>query len=260
MSLNVKNVSIYIKRAEMHHTKNYIINALYKNNYGNVSDVVFIKKTNDFGKEYNGAIVTFEKWFINSNVTSLFNSINDSSEGTAKIIHDNYYNKYWIVNVHKKELPSVVENVPIIDTSKLDDKEKIIYLESLVASMTIQNQILNLNQEKSEKKMMEYEQISSHEYLVNCELKIQLEEKDLFREVDKKKYENEKLELKSIIEKQNFRIDILETNLNKKRNECMALKQDLYDEKCINNFVQEELYELKTLLIDKNPVSQVEII
>jgi hypothetical protein len=40
----------------------------------------------------------------------------------------------------------------------------------------------------------------------------------------------------------------------------MALKQDLYDEKCINNFVQEELYELKTLLIDKNPVSQVEII
>jgi hypothetical protein len=259
MSLNVKNVSIYIKRAEMHHTKNYIINALCKNNYGKVSDVVFIKKTNDFGKEYNGAIVTFEKWFTNSNVTTLFNSINDSLDGTAKIIHDNYYNKYWIVNIHKKEVSSVVENVPIIDTSKLDDKEKITYLESLVASMTIQNQILKLTQEKSEKKMMEYEDKSSHEYLVNCELKIQLEEKDLLREIDKKNYENEKSELKSIIEKQNFRIDILETNLNKKRNECIGLKQDLYDEKCINNFVQEELYKLKTL-IDKNPVSQVEII
>ena len=50
---NFMNLSIYIKRAECSHTKNYIINAFYKNDYGIVSDVKFIKKTNDTGKEYN---------------------------------------------------------------------------------------------------------------------------------------------------------------------------------------------------------------
>ena len=254
---SVKNMSIYIKRAEMHHTKNYITNALYKNNYGNVSDVVFIKKTNDFGKEYNGAIVTFEKWFINDNVKNLFNDIAESSDGTSKIIHDTYYNKYWIVNIHKNETSKVVENIPKIDTSNLDDKEKINYLESMIASITIKNQILQTSQEKNEKKIMEYQQISSHEYLVNCELKNQLEEKDILIEIQEKNYKKEKTELQTIIERLNFRIDILETNLNKKRAECIELKQDLYDEKCIANFVQEELYELKTV-IDKNPGNQVE--
>lgn len=252
------NMSIYIKRAEMHHTKNYIINALYKNNYGNVSDVVFIKKTNDFGKEYNGAIVTFEKWFINSNVTDLFNKINESTDGTAKIFHDNYYNKYWIVNIHKNEIKNVLDVAPMID-SNLDDKDKINYLESMLASMTIQNQILQSAQEKNEKKMMEYEQMNSREYMINCELKNQLEEKDILIEIQEKKYKKEQLELETIIERLNFRINILETNLNKKRKECLDLKQDLYDEKCINNFVQEELYELKTIKY-KNSENKLESI
>ena len=253
-----KNLSIYIRRAEMHHTKNYIINALFKNNYGKVSDVVFIKKTNDFGKEYNGAIVTFEKWFINDNVTSLFNLINESNDGTAKIIHDIYYNKYWIINIHKNELLNVVNKIPTINDG-IDDKEKINYLESIIASMTIQNQILQSKQEKNEKRMMDYEYMNSREYMINCELKDQLEEKDILIEVQEKNNKKEKSEFETIIERLNFRIDILETNLNKKRKECLDLKQDLYDEKCINNFVQEELYELKTL-IDKNPENKLESI
>lgn len=256
---NVNNMSIYIKRAEMHHTKTYIINAFYINNYGLVSDVIFIKKTNDFGKDYNGAIVTFEKWFINDNVTALFNGINESLDGTAKIIHDNYYKKYWIVNVHKNDVKK--NTIPIIDNNlddNLDDKEKINYLESMVASMSIQTQILQSKQEKNEKKMMEYEQLSSREYIINSELRIQLEEKDILIEIQEKNNKKEKNELKSIIEKLNYRIEILETNLNKKRKECLELKQDLYDEKCINNFVQEELYELKKI-IDKNQIKSIQV-
>lgn len=242
---NFMNLSIYIKRAECSHTKNYIINAFYKNDYGIVSDVKFIKKTNDTGKEYNGAIVTFEKWFINSKVTTLFNLINESKDGTAKIIHNSYYNKYWIVNIHKNEESNVKSFEPIINND-LDDKAKIDYLEKMIASMAIQNQILQSAQEKNEKKMMEYEYMNSIEYKINCELKIQLEEKDIVIEIQEKNNKNEKLELESIIERLNFRIDILETNLNKKRNEIFNLKQDLYDERCINNFVQEELNELKS--------------
>jgi hypothetical protein len=252
-----KNVSLYIKRAEMHHTKNYIINAFYTNNYGKVNDVVFIKKSNDNGKEYNGVIVTFEKWFINTKVISLFNTMKETLDGTAKIIHDNYYNKYWIVNIHKQEMPNI-EDISISDPN-LPDKERINYLESIVASISIQNQLLQSTHEKNEKKMMEYEQISSREYMINSELKIQLEEKDMLIEIQENNYKNKKTELELIIEKLNNRIDILETNLNNKRKECLELKQDLYDEKCINNFVQEELYELKSI-IDKNPVSQVESI
>jgi hypothetical protein len=143
--------------------------------------------------------------------------------------------------------------------SNLDDKDKINYLESMLASMTIQNQILQSAQEKNEKKMMEYEQMNSREYMINCELKNQLEEKDILIEIQEKKYKKEQLELETIIERLNFRINILETNLNKKRKECLDLKQDLYDEKCINNFVQEELYELKTIKY-KNSENKLESI
>lgn len=253
---SVNNMSIYIKRAEMHHTKKYITNVFYTNNYGLVSDVVFIKKTNDFGKEYNGAIVTFEKWFINDTVTTLFNAINESSDGTARIIHDNYYNKYWILNIHKNEITK--NAIPIMNTD-LDDKEKINYLETIISSMSIQTQILQSKQEKNEKKMMEYEQMNSREYIINSELKMQLEEKDILIEIQEKNNNNKKTELEFIIEKLNYRIEILETNLNKKRQECLELKQDLYDEKCISKFVQEELYELKSI-IDKNQVGQIETI
>lgn len=62
---------------------------------------------------------------------------------------------------------------------------------------------------------MEYEYMNSIEYKINCELKIQLEEKDIVIEIQEKNNKNEKLELESIIERLNFRIDILETNLNK---------------------------------------------
>jgi hypothetical protein len=253
---NFTNISIYIKRAEMHHTKNYIIDSLLKNNYGVVKDVVFIKKCNDYGKEYNGAIVTFEKWFLNKKVTDLFNAINESSDETAKLIHDDYYNKYWIINIHKQEKQNIEDKSLIIDEN-LSDEEKINYLETLISSLTIKNKLLQQNQEKNEKKILELEQLNSREYLLNAELKIQLEEKDVLLEIQEEKNLKEKKELESIIEKLNFRNEILETNLNKKRKEYNDLKQDLYDEKCISNFIQQELYELKSVIHDKQ-IHQIE--
>lgn len=240
----------------MHHTKNYIIDSLFKNNYGIVKDVVFIKKSNEYGKEYNGAIVSFEKWFLNKKVTDLFNAINESSDGTAKLIHDDYYNKYWIINIHKEEKHNIEDKLLIIDEN-LSDEEKINYLETLISSLTIKNKLLQQNQEKNEKKILELEELNSREYLLNAELKIQLEEKDLLLEIQEERNMKEKKELELIIEKLNFRNEILETNLNKKRKEYNDLKQDLYDEKCISNFIQEELYELKSV-IDKKQIHQIE--
>jgi hypothetical protein len=157
--------SLYIKRAEMNHTKNYIINSLFSNNYGKVKDVTFIKKSNDNGKEYNGVIITFDSWFLNSKVSDLFKNMNESFDGTAKIIHDNYYNKYWIVKIHKQEINNY-DDIHYGDIS-LPDKERINQLESLLFSMSLQLKLLQTNQEKNDKQIEECEQKCSREYMIN---------------------------------------------------------------------------------------------
>jgi hypothetical protein len=241
----------------MNHTKNYIINSLLSNNYGKVNEVTFIKKSNDNGKEYNGVIVNFEKWFSNSKVSDLFKNMTESPDGTAKIIHDTYYNKYWIVKIHKQEINNYDE-IKLGDIS-LPEKERINQLESLLFSMSLELKLLQSNAEKNEKKLLDYEVNCSREYMINSELKMQLEEKDILMEIKENNFKNEKTEYEMIIDRLKFRIDVLEINVNKKNKECQELKQDLYDEKCISNFIQEELYELKSLM-DKNPEKQLESI
>ena len=241
----------------MHHTKNYIVNSLLSNNYGNVKEVTFIKKTSDNGKDYNGAIVIFEKWFSNSKVNDLFKNMTDSIDGTAKIIHDNYYNKYWIVKLHKHEFNNY-EDIQFGDVS-LPEKERVKQLESLLFSMSLQLKLLQSNKENNDKKILEYEQNCSREYTINSELKMQLEEKDILMEIKENYFKNEKTEYELMIDKLKFRIEVLETNVQKKNKQYQEVKQDLYDERCITNLVQEELYELKSL-IDKNPEKYVESI
>jgi len=253
----INHPSLYIKRAEMNHTKNYIVNSLLINNYGNVKDVTFIKKTNDNGKIYNGAIVIFNSWFSNSKVSDLFKNMNESIDGTAKIIHENYYNKYWIVKIHKQEINNY-EDIHFGDIS-LPDKERINQLESLLFSMSLELKLLQTNQKKKDNQIEEYEQKVSREYMINSELKMQLEEKDILMEIKENYFKSEKTEYESMIDRLNFRIEVLEINVNKKNRECQDLKLDLYDEKCITNFIQEELYELKSLM-NKNPGKQIETI
>jgi hypothetical protein len=88
---------------------------------------------------------------------------------------------------------------------------------------------------------------------------MRLEEKDMLIEIKENYFKSEKTEYESMIDRLNFRIEVLEINVNKKNRECQELKQDLYDEKCISNFVEEELYELKSLM-NKNPEKQIESI
>ena len=80
----IKNIMLYIKRAEQHHTKEFITNAFSSNNIGNVRDVRFIKKNDNCGKEYNGVVVIFEHWNMNSLVKSLFDQMSNSKDGTTK--------------------------------------------------------------------------------------------------------------------------------------------------------------------------------
>jgi hypothetical protein len=173
-SSNIKNIALYIKRAELDCTKEYIINAFMTQQYGRVKDVQFIKKTNDYGVSYYGAIVIFDVWFINNTVTKLFTDMSNSNEGTGKVFHDIYRKKYWFVNEFRGKseqnqnvaLETELDSIQNINTLTIDnDKEKIKQLEELVKSLSSQMTYMQMQLEKNELKMMEYEEEHTRQWI-----------------------------------------------------------------------------------------------
>lgn len=174
--MSINNISLYIKRANLCCTKDYINNIFMNNKIGIVKDVKFVKKNDNSGKEYNGIIVIFERWFMNANVTKLLNDIDTSSDGTAKFIYD-HNGRYWYINIYKPVIPeSVIINV--VDPS-LPDNKRIEELEKLVQSMSAQLQHFQYQQEITERKLMEIEEKHSYYFLCNMDLRFQLEDKEM---------------------------------------------------------------------------------
>lgn len=181
------NVSLYIKRADLYCTKDYIINIFRTTNIGIVKDVKFTKKLDSIGREYNGAIVIFERWFMNEKVTKMFNDMESSIDGTTKFIYD-YNGRYWFINVYKPIIEECKEFATVDET--LPDKVRIDELEKLVKSMAAQMHYNQLRQERTERQLMEVEEKQSHQALCNMELRFQLEDKDM--EIEWVKRDNEK--------------------------------------------------------------------
>lgn len=176
-----EGITLYIKRAEEHHTKEYIIEAFSKNNIGNVSNTTFIKKKTDQGDIYHGVIVEFERWSMSPNVKKLFEQMNTNEDGIAKFHHNK--NQYWFIHVYSKKSEEMV--VLTKEQHHLSDKDKIIILEDMVRSLTAQNYYFQLKQEKMEKQMMEYERVQTMQSVKNTELSGQV----VFSELDKNHYE-----------------------------------------------------------------------
>ena len=167
------NISLYIKRAELTCTKEHIVNAFAFNNIGIVCDVRFIKKTDNAGREYNGVIVLFDRWFMNSRVKGLLDKMDASADGTTKFTYD-YQGHYWYINVYKSQNKEYVSVDPT-----LPDKERIEALENTVQSMTAQIHQMNLFQQRLERQLMETEEKMSRQSLLNIELLSQLEDKEI---------------------------------------------------------------------------------
>jgi hypothetical protein len=248
--MSFSNIALFIKRAEIYHSKEYIIEILRNLNYGEVSDVQFIKKTNfTTGQEYNGAIVTFKRWFMNSHVQILFDQMNTSTDRTAKITHDKYGQRYWVV-CHHKSLPAVPAQTTV--NPDLPDKIRIEELEKLVASMTAQMHFFQLQQEKTEQKFMEYENKEIHALLVNAELRSQLKEKDYEIQQDlQSELTNTRLhaiELRRQVETTRF-------ELEEKKIECEDLREELYEERNILAYIHAQANEMRDMLhIDIKPL------
>ena len=229
--LTFNNISLYIKRAELHITSNFIINAFNNNNIGIVKEVKFTKKTDNSGKEYNGAVVIFERWFTNTKVNKLLDDMNNSEDGSTKFIYDKY-NHYWYINIYNAVMPET-QQVALVDAS-LPDKQRIIELEKLLQNMTTQMYYMQTRNEFNERQMMEYEQKQTRHYLCNVEMRTLLENKeDELKET--KQNVNKDLEGEIIVLKcklANMAIDLV-----RKEEECDQLRQELSDEKCINNYL-----------------------
>ena len=167
------NISLYIKRAELTCTKEHIVDAFAFNNIGIVRDVRFIKKTDNNGREYNGAVVLFERWFMNSRVKELLDKMETSADGTTKFTYD-YSGHYWYINVYKSQNKEYINVDPT-----LPDKERIEALENAIQTMAAQVHQMTLLQQRLERQLMETEEKMSRQALLNIELRSQLEDKDI---------------------------------------------------------------------------------
>jgi chromosome segregation ATPase len=255
MNKSFNNVSIFIKRAEEYQTKEFIINAFKENKIGKVSDVKFIKKQNDMGKQYNGAIVIFERWDTNRLVESLFNEMSSSNDGTTKFYYNSY--RYWIIKVHSQKLPECEESV-LVDSS-LPDKERISQLEELVKSMSAKIHYMETRHEKCERIMMDYERKDTQHHLYNIELMSQIEEKNtelIWTEKDFR-YEIEKIQEENNMLR--FRLELSEMDINRKENECENLREEIREQTSITCYIENQVSELKDMLhrvSDNDPIKK----
>lgn len=243
-STSFQNMSLFIKRAEDHQTKEFIINAFADNSIGKVADVKFIKKQNHLGKKYNGVIVIFERWNMNTLVQKLLNEMASSPDGTTQF----YFNRhrYWVINVHKVKLPECSETLTANPNST--PTEQIHQLQQIIQSMSAQMFYMQSRQEQSERTMMDYEQKDTRRHLVSVELTCKLDEKD-------NEYACELDELKDTIKTISQDYNSLlwqkeETNnsLNDLHKLYDKLNQELIDERNIVAYMKTQMTEIKQML------------
>jgi len=256
MSSTFTNVALFIKRAEEHQTKEFIIEAFSSNNIGMVKDVKFIKKNTNFGRSYNGVIVIFERWNMNRLVQTLFSEMSASPDGTTRFYFDHYF--YWIINVHQQKLIEC-EQITTVDSS-LSDKDKISKLEELVKSMSAQIFYMQNRQEKAERTMMDTNCKETYHHLVNIELRCQLDEKDRDKKWSEDELNEKIVRLREENDMLRCRLALNAIDLVKKETQCVNIQQELREKSCILSYVENQAQEMKLMLksvLDTDPVKLV---
>lgn len=250
------NIALFIKRAEEYQTKEFIIEAFDSNKIGKVRELKFIKKHNDFGRNYHGVIVIFERWNMNTLVHRLFNEMASSIDGTTKFYFEPH--RYWIINVHRQKLHEC-EEIATVDAS-LSDKEKIIKLEELVKSMSAQIHYMQTRQERSERSTMDLELKETYHHLVNCELRSQLDDKDRDRKWAEDDLNEEILKLREENESLRCRLALTAIDMVRKDFQIETLQQEQRDSSCVLSYVENQAQEMKQMLrgvLDTDPIKPV---
>lgn len=246
------NAALFIKRAEESQTKEFIMKAFKKSNIGTVRETTFIKKNNN-GVTYNGVVVIFEKWNMNKYVESLFNKMAESPDGTTRFYFEP--KRYWIINVHKQQLPECEESV-VVDTN-LSDKERIKQLEATINSMSAQIYYMQTNNERNERHIMEYQQKDIQHHLINTELRCQLEIKDMEKKWMEEEYKKEIQELKNQNLCLTASVSLLETDVAKHLKQEQILKQDVSDLNNIVDYLENQLDDMSKMISTTNIVNPI---
>jgi hypothetical protein len=245
---SIKNIMLYIKRAEQHHTKEFISDAFASNNIGNVREVRFIKKTDSCGREYNGVVVIFEHWNMNTLVKSLFDQMSASKDGTTKFTYDYYSGRYWFINVYKPQCQDLeYEEITTVDPS-LSDKDRIKELEKMVKSMAVQMQYMQTRQEKTERQLMESQHDDTQNRLYNMELRCQVEEAQREKQWAEEELQEEISKIKEECDLLKCRNACLAIDLIRKQQECVDIKEELYEEKSIMKYVENQANDMRDML------------
>lgn len=211
----MSTISIFIKRAEEYHDHDFIVNTFYNNNFGKVNKLTFIPKQTDLGVTYFGVIVEFEYINMNDFVKSLLEQMSNSIDGTTKF----YFTaaRYWFINVHEHK-PNTTDTIKCEDLSTND-------LYALVYNLQVENTYLSSKQERCERIMMDYEQKHTRAFLLNLEVKDELQ--DVADELDLVRHElsTSQKECAMHVSLRNEYEEVL----RKKNAELEALKQEVYD-------------------------------
>ncbi len=247
MSTFVNNMTLYIKRAELHHNKEYIINACHNCRYGKVNDLKFIEKEDNNGRKYNGVILIFETLYDSSTMKQLQSDMSNSKDGSGKMFHDPIKMRFWHVIVFK---PRLLEDEQFIsngiksltlsaETSankpNQTPEEKIAELEAKLSTMSSKMTYMELQMEKAERRMMEYEENKLRDYYNTVVLQSELEDA-------------------------NLEIYHLETNINKLNNineiltiKCNKLEEEVGDADCVSKYLEKELNNMRIMLKKAQP-------
>uniref|UniRef100_A0A6C0IU01 Uncharacterized protein n=1 Tax=viral metagenome TaxID=1070528 RepID=A0A6C0IU01_9ZZZZ len=248
----IKNVSLYIKRAEESHNEEYIKNAFAKTFHGDVKSTKFIPKEDQYGTKYNGVIVHFDKWYSSNQVKKLFEDLAKSSDGICRLYHDTNNNRYWNVmeytdinNLSEILICDELTNIQSLyknkDNENNKDNEYINQLEKLVSSMACQMNYLQKQILESEQKINHANIANTQLCLRNGDLLCQMTEKDI--EVAKAKQECFKVTLENAMLKS--RLENADQEINDMNN--------------ILHYVDNECLEMKTMMLQSKMESELRI-
>jgi hypothetical protein len=240
---SIRNISLYIKRAEADQDEEYIKTAFAKAYYGDVKSVKFIPKEDQYGNKYNGVIVHFDRWYSTVQVRKLFEELSKANDGICRLYHDVLNSRYWNVmeytdvnNLSEVLICDELQNIQTLykQENNNQNQEYIDQLEKLVSSMASQMGFLQKQLKQTEEKLYITEINTSQVCLKNAELLCQLNEKDI--EVSRAKQETLKLTLENAnlrycLEKAEQEINDTQNILHYVDNECLEMKSMLLQSK-----------------------------
>ena len=239
----MQNISLFIKRAELHQNEEYIRNIFAQKNIGVVDTLNFIKKHSENGKEYNGVIVTFKYWFSNDYTKSLINQLTTkTNDGLVKLFIEK--SVYWYVSIHQKKMEiNKCDELQKIDAN-LSDKDKIKQLELLVNNLSTQLYYMQKKQETNEQMLMTNECKNMKHHIYNVELEHSILEINILNEELKEENELLKKENEQLMKNNNA----LNEYIGYKNEEIVMLKQETNDLYLMNNYNENMIEELQNKL------------